>query len=193
MGGGLDEAALTRLGRLGIIPIADEEGLQLLDVAAEIDEAAPVLVHLDHPALRTLAQAGILPPLLRQLVRAPVRRKRAGGRSLARRLASLPEEEWGEVALETVRSEVAAVLGYDSPEAIDTEAAFRDLGFDSLAAVELYNRLCQLTGMRLPTTLGFDYPTPLAVSEYLCEKMGGEKKDGVEEGERSEAEPVEVG
>jgi polyene macrolide polyketide synthase len=189
MGGGLDEAALARLGRLGIIPIADEEGLQLLDVAAEIDEAAPVLVHLDHSALRALAQAGILPPLLRQLVRAPVRRKRAGGRSLARRLASLPEEEWNEVALETVRSEVAAVLGYDSPEAIDTEVAFRDLGFDSLAAVELYNRLCQLTGMRLPTTLGFDYPTPLAVSEYLCEKIGGEEK----EGERSKAEPVEVG
>jgi acyl transferase domain-containing protein/NADPH:quinone reductase-like Zn-dependent oxidoreductase/NAD(P)-dependent dehydrogenase (short-subunit alcohol dehydrogenase family)/acyl carrier protein len=195
MGGGLDEAALARLGRLGIIPILEEEGLQLLDAAAEIDEAAPVPVHLDHSALRTLAQAGILPPLLRQLVRAPVRRKRAGGRSLARRLASLPEEEWGEVVLETVRSEVAAVLGYDSPEAIDTEVAFKDLGFDSLAAVELYNRLCQLTGMRLPTTLGFDYPTPLAVSEYICEKMGGEGKEGAEEGEgeRSEAQPVEVG
>jgi len=195
MGGTLDEAALVRLGRLGIIPIGDEEGLQLLDAAAEIDEAAPVSVHLDHSALRTLAQAGILPPLLRQLVRAPVRRKRAGGRTLARRLASLPEEEWGEVVLETVRSEVAAVLGYDSPEAIDTEVAFKDLGFDSLAAVELYNRLCQLTGMRLPTTLGFDYPTPLAVSKYLCEKMGGEGREGIKEGEgeQPEAQPVEVG
>ncbi len=195
MGGGLDEAALARLGRLGIIPIADEEGLQLLDAAAEIDEAVPVPVHLDHSALRTLAQAGILPPLLRQLVRAPVRRKRAGARSLVRQLASLPEEKWGEVVLETVRGEVAAVLGYDSPEAIDTEVAFKDLGFDSLAAVELYNRLCQLTGTRLPTTLGFDHPTPLAVSEYICEKMGGEEKEGTEDGEseRSEAEPVEVG
>lgn len=193
MGGGLDEAALARLGRLGIIPISGEEGLQLLDAAAEIDEAVPVPVHLDHSALRTIAQAGILPPLLRQLVRAPVRRKRAGGRSLARRLASLPEDEWGEVVLETVRSEVAAVLGYDSPEAIDAEVAFKDLGFDSLAAVELYNRLCQLTGMRLPTTLGFDYPTPLAVSEYLCEKMGGEGKEGIKEGEQLEAQPVEVG
>jgi len=194
MGGGLDQAALARLERLGIIPIGDEEGLQLLDAAAEIDEGVSVLVHLDHSALRTLAQAGILPPLLRQLVRAPVRRKRAGGRSLARRLASLREEEWGEVVLETVRGEVAAVLGYDSAEAIDTEVAFKDLGFDSLAAVELYNRLCQLTGMRLPTTLGFDYPTPLAVSEYVCEKMSGQEKEGVEEGEGepSDAQSVEV-
>jgi polyene macrolide polyketide synthase len=195
MGGGLDRAGLARLERLGIIPIGDEEGLQLLDAAAEINEGVPVPIHLDHSALRTLAQAGILPPLLRQLVRAPVRRKRAGGRSLARRLASLREEEWGEVVLETVRGEVAAVLGYDSAEAIDTEVAFKDLGFDSLAAVELYNRLCQLTGMRLPTTLGFDYPTPLAVSEYVCEKMGGQEKEGAEEGEGepSDAQPVEVG
>ena len=190
MGGGLDEAALARLGRLGIIPIAEQEGLQLLEAAAAIDEAVPVPVHLDHSALRTLAQAGILPPLLRQLVRAPVRRKRAGGRSLARRLASLPQEEWGEVVLETVRSEVAAVLGYDSPEAIDTEVAFKDLGFDSLAAVELYNRLCQLTGLRLPTTLGFDHPTPLAVAEFICEKMGGEEE---KEKDEAAAEPVEVG
>jgi acyl transferase domain-containing protein/NADPH:quinone reductase-like Zn-dependent oxidoreductase/NADP-dependent 3-hydroxy acid dehydrogenase YdfG/acyl carrier protein len=195
MGGSLDEAALARLGRLGIIPIDAEEGLQLFDAAAEIDEATPVPIHLDHSALRTLAQAGILPSLLRQLVRAPVRRKRAGGRSLARRLASLPEEEWGEVVLETVRSEVAAVLGYDSPEAIDTEVAFKDLGFDSLAAVELYNRLCQLTGTRLPTTLGFDYPTPLAISEYVCEKLGGQESENPEEGdsEPSDAQPVEIG
>jgi acyl transferase domain-containing protein/NADPH:quinone reductase-like Zn-dependent oxidoreductase/NADP-dependent 3-hydroxy acid dehydrogenase YdfG/acyl carrier protein len=194
MGGGLDEAVLARLERLGIIPIGKEEGLQLLDAAAAIDEAVPLPVHLDHSALRTLAQAGILPPLLRQLVRAPARRKRSGGRSLTRRLAGLPQEEWGDVVLETVRGEVAAVLGYDSPEAIDTEVAFKDLGFDSLAAVELYNRLCQLTGMRLPTTLGFDYPTPLAISEYLCAKMG-EGKEGAEEkgDEQAEARPVEVG
>ena len=177
MGGGLDEAALVRLGRLGIVPIADEEGLQLLDAVAEIDEAVPVPIHLDHSALRTLAQAGILLPLLRQIARAPVRRKRAANRSLARRLPGLPKEEWGGVVLETVRGEVAAVLGYDSPEAIDPEVAFKDLGFDSLAAVELYNRLCQLTGMRLPTTLGFDHPTPLSVSEYIREEMGGEGAD----------------
>jgi acyl transferase domain-containing protein/NADPH:quinone reductase-like Zn-dependent oxidoreductase/NAD(P)-dependent dehydrogenase (short-subunit alcohol dehydrogenase family)/acyl carrier protein len=196
MGGDLDEAALARLARLGIIPITAEEGLQLLDLATEIDEAFAVPVHLDHSALRTLAQAGILPPMLRQLVRAPTRRKRAGGRSLARRLAGLPREEWGEVVLETVRSEVAAVLGYESPEAIDTEVAFKDLGFDSLAAVELYNRICQLTGLRLPTTLGFDHPTPLAVSEFLCQKMAGEDEsvgeDAAGNGDEVAAAAVEV-
>jgi polyketide synthase 12 len=190
MGGGLDNAARARLGRLGIVPLSDDEGLQLLDAAQEIDRAAVVPVHLDHAALRTLASAGVLPPLLRQLVRAPVRRKPTGGRSLVRRLASLPESDWNEVVLETVRSEVAAVLGYDSPEAIDTQVAFKDLGFDSLAAVELYNRLCQATGLRLPTTLGFDYPTPEAVAEFLCIKMeGGQSPDG----HQTQAESIEVG
>ena len=187
MGADLDEAALARLQRVGIVPLSDEKGLQLLDAAAEIDAATLVPVHLDLSSMRTLAQAGVLPPMLRQLVRAPVRRKRTGGRSLGRRLAALPESEWQEVVLESVRGEVAAVLGYDSAEAIDTQVAFKDLGFDSLAAVELYNRLCQATGLRLPTTLGFDYPTPEAVTEYICTKMASGKE---EEGQRAEAESV---
>jgi acyl transferase domain-containing protein/NADPH:quinone reductase-like Zn-dependent oxidoreductase/NAD(P)-dependent dehydrogenase (short-subunit alcohol dehydrogenase family)/acyl carrier protein len=171
MGGGLEEADLTRLARLGIVPLSGEEGLQLLDFARHVDEPLLVPVHLDVARLRAFAGTGLLPPLLRNLVRAPARRERAGGRSLARRLTGVAESEWSEVVLETVRGEVAAVLGHDSAEEIDPASEFKNLGFDSLAAVELYNRLCQTTGLRLPTTLGFDYPTPAAVAGFICAEM----------------------
>jgi acyl transferase domain-containing protein/NADPH:quinone reductase-like Zn-dependent oxidoreductase/acyl carrier protein len=172
MGGDLDEVALNRLRRVGIVPLSTEKGLQLFDAARRIDEPAVVPVHLDLTALRRFARAGVLPPLLRRLVRAPINRGRSRERSLARRLAAIPEAEWGELVLQTLRSEVAAVLGYDSPEMIDPQVEFKDLGFDSLAAVELYNRLCQTTALRLPTTMGFDYPTPEALAGFLCEQMG---------------------
>ena len=97
---------------------------------------------------------------------------------LARRLASLPQEEWAGFVLEAIRGEVAAVLGYDSAEEIDPETEFKDLGFDSLAAVELYNRLCQATGLRLPTTLGFDHPTPRAVAIFVGAEMAAASGDG---------------
>jgi acyl transferase domain-containing protein/NADPH:quinone reductase-like Zn-dependent oxidoreductase/acyl carrier protein len=171
MAGGLGEADLTRLGRLGIVPLSAEEGLRLFDVARAIDEPLLLPVHLDVARLRTFAASGLLPPLLRNLVRTPARRQRTGGRSLARRLAGMPGDDWHEVVLETVRAEVAAVLGYDSAEEIDPAAEFKDLGFDSLAAVELYNRLCQSTGLRLPTTLGFDHPTPEAMATFIGAEM----------------------
>jgi acyl carrier protein len=77
--------------------------------------------------------------------------------------------------LSAVRSVAAGVLGHDSPEAIDPQATFKDLGFDSLAAVELYNYLCQTTGLQLPTTLGFDHPTPVALAQFLRAQMDGDQ------------------
>jgi NADPH:quinone reductase-like Zn-dependent oxidoreductase/malonyl CoA-acyl carrier protein transacylase/acyl carrier protein len=189
MGGGLDEGDLARLARLGIVPLSSEEGLRLFDVARTVDEPLLVPVGLDVAKLRTFARAGLLPPLLRNLVRTPPRRERTGGRSLVRRLAGMPESERADAVLEAVRGEVAAVLGYDSAEAIDPAAEFRDLGFDSLAAVEMYNRLCQTTGLRLPTTLGFDHPTPQAVATFICAEMeGGLGSEQPAEGERPEAQ-----
>src|SRR5205085_4163333 len=124
-------------------------------------------------ALRAPARAGTLPRLLHGLVRAPPRRGGDAGGSLARRLATLPEAEWDEAIVELVRGEVAAVLGQASGAAVEPQRAFKDTGFDSLGAVELRNRLSAATGIRLPSTLLFDHPTPAAVAKLLRERVQG--------------------
>jgi acyl carrier protein len=123
----------------------------------------------------------VLPALLGGLVRSPPRRADGSG-SLARRLAGLPEAEWDGVVMELVRTQVAAVLGHASPEAIDLGFAFKDLGFDSLAAVELRNRLGHVTGLRLPVTAIFDHPSPTALTGFLRSQI-----EGVSDHDRSEA------
>ena len=131
-------------------------------------------MRLDMSSLRTLARAGMTSPLLRGLVRMPSPRARDGARgSLARRLADVSKDKRAQMVLELVRSEVAAVLGHPSPKAIEVQRAFNDLGFDSLAAVDLRNRLNIATGLRLPATLLFDYPTSAALSRYLLDEAAG--------------------
>jgi acyl carrier protein len=173
MAGELDDMSVARWARMGIVRLSTELGLELFDYAQQLDTALLVPVQLDQAALRTQARTGLLPPLLRGLVRAPARRTESMGTSLAQRLANVPEAERQPVALEMVRAQVAAVLGHAAPEAIDADRAFKALGFDSLAAVELRNRLIQSTGLRLPTTLIFDHPSPGAVAEFLVAEVGG--------------------
>jgi acyl transferase domain-containing protein/NADPH:quinone reductase-like Zn-dependent oxidoreductase/acyl carrier protein len=169
--GGLNEVDRARLGRLGIAALSPREGLELLDAALAIDEPFLVPAHLKFAALRAHARAGMLPPLMQSLVRAPARRELVSSGSLALRISRTPEPERDAVILEAVLSVAASVLGHDSAEAIDRQATFKDLGFDSLAAVELYNYLCRATGLRLPTTLGFEYPTPIALAQFLRAEM----------------------
>ncbi|HEX8074681.1 MAG TPA: SDR family NAD(P)-dependent oxidoreductase, partial [Thermoleophilaceae bacterium] len=173
MAGGLDEVGLARLKRLGLEALQNDEGLDLLDAACARDEPMLLPVHLDVAALRALARAGLLPALLRGLAPAPARRAQDGGGALARRLADVPQGDRDRVLLDVVRAEVAAVLGHASADAVDPERAFKDLGFDSLGAVELRNRLGQASGLRLPSTLVFDHPTPMAVAKLLHERVDG--------------------
>ncbi|MGI8331399.1 type I polyketide synthase [Actinomadura scrupuli] len=172
MAGELGEADLARLGLMGVEPLPTSLGLELFDQARRLDAALLVPVRLDLGALRTQARAGVLPALLRGLVRAPARRAESAGGSLAQRLAGVQEAEREKVVLGLVQAQVAAVLGHSSPGTVDPASAFKELGVDSLAAVEIRNRLTQATGLRLPTTLIFDHPTSAAVAHLLLAEVG---------------------
>ncbi|MFK8844879.1 SDR family NAD(P)-dependent oxidoreductase [Streptomyces sp. Ac-502] len=180
----LAPAERARLGREGVMPIGSSEGLELFDAALALDMAVPVPVRLDPAALRRRATAGNLPPLYRGLVpaagpaaasasAAPAASVDAGA-ELRQRLSGVDEGERHRLLVELVRGQVAGVLGHTSPAAVATERGLMDMGFDSLSAVELRNRLGTATGLRLSTTLVFDYPTPVAIAGHLVERLSAE-------------------
>ncbi|GCE01097.1 type I polyketide synthase [Embleya hyalina] len=171
MTGHLTEADLSRMSRSGMSALTSEQGLELLDRALESHEPALVPIRVDPATLRAGAAKGFGHPLFRGLVRMPTRRVLAAepGRvdSLVERLTTLPEAERHPAVLELIRGHVAAVLGFAGSGAVDPGRAFNEIGFDSLTAVELRNRLMAATGLKLPATLVFDYPTPIVLAGHL--------------------------
>ncbi|MET8853225.1 SDR family NAD(P)-dependent oxidoreductase [Amycolatopsis sp. NPDC004625] len=160
MTGHLDDRARDRLGRSGVRPLDSAQGLALFDRAVTAGPAALVPIALDAAALRRQAADGTVSPLFRGLFPPSARRTAATGGHLG----ELSEE----ALLDLVRTHVAAVLGHASARAIDPGRAFKDLGFDSLTAVDLRNRLAAATGLRLPATLVFDHPTPAVLAAHLA-------------------------
>ncbi|MGW4131971.1 SDR family NAD(P)-dependent oxidoreductase [Amycolatopsis japonica] len=158
-----DSADVERMARAGLGGLSTEEGLELLDAALATGRTLTVPMRLDLTALR----AEEIPPLLSGLVRTRARRAPDGGGAFRARLAGLDADGRDAAILELVRGQVAAVLGHDGAGAIDADVAFLELGFDSLTAVDLRNRLAASTGLRLPPSLVFDHPTPLAVAERI--------------------------
>ncbi|MEU9116147.1 phosphopantetheine-binding protein, partial [Streptomyces sp. NPDC048483] len=163
--------------------LSAEEGVALFDAALGTTEPMALPVRLDLAALR---QQGDVPPLLRGLIRTPGRRTAAVAKAVdaaaafAQRLAGLSAAEGREVVLDAVGGQVVAVLGHAGGTEIDQDRAFLDLGFDSLTAVELRNRLSGLTGIRLPATLLFDFPTPAELVDHLHARIAPEPSSGPE-------------
>ena len=165
----LDAATLARLARLGFGGMSSAEALALMDAALARGEPLVVAARIQRAAL---AAQPTLPPLLQGLVPRRTRRAAArdGATSLGERLSRLPEAERDQALVDLVVGEVAGVLRAE-PRAIDRDRPLRELGLDSLTAVELRNRLGAVTGVRLPATLLFDHPTPSALVGYLRSKI----------------------
>ncbi|MFF1280474.1 SDR family NAD(P)-dependent oxidoreductase [Streptomyces sp. NPDC058299] len=169
----LTDADVARMARAGVRPLSTEAGLRLLDAALATDEALLLPIGLD---LAVLRRAPDVPAVLRALVPARARRtaaSRADSASFAGRLAALGPAERDAALLELVRTQVAAVLGHGSDMTLDPRRSFREVGFDSLTAVELRNRLGTAVGLRLPATLVFDHPDAGALVGHLRTELFG--------------------
>jgi acyl carrier protein len=172
LAGGLGERDRERLARAGLTALAPDRGLALFDAILDQERALAVPMALDIAVLRARRRAGALPAVLHGLAPAPAGSESRGpSRSLADRLAQAPEAEHRDIALDLALTHVAAVLGHASTGAIDPRRPLKELGFDSLAAVELRNQLGFDTGLRLPATLIFDHPTAAAVAQFLLEEL----------------------
>ena len=164
-----DATVAQRVRRTGIPAMPVEEALRLLDTAIEGGDSTVVAARVDVSVLRSHARAGQLPPVFRGLVTEPGRRTTVASQAVswAERVAGLSDADRTQVLMDLVRSQVAVILGHRSSDAINPTRAFQDLGFDSLTAVELRNRINAATGLRLPATLIFDYPTSAALVAQL--------------------------
>nr|WP_269801990.1 type I polyketide synthase [Streptomyces capitiformicae] len=192
-GGMADDAGTTaRMRRGGVLPLDADTAVNVLARVVNAAPPAVLVADLDWadfaPAFTTTRPSpliGALPEARTAVAGAEATsgRTRADDRAgLLGRLTGLTPAEQDRVLLDTVRSCAAAVLGYPGPDAVAAERAFRDLGVDSLTAVELRNGLAALTGVpALAATLVFDYPTPVALARHLREQLLGAA---------SEADPV---
>ncbi|AUG80451.1 hypothetical protein CFP65_5765 [Kitasatospora sp. MMS16-BH015] len=167
LSGGLAEIDRKRMTRLGLRPLSTGDALALFDAALSTDEPVLALTGVDTAALR--APGAEVPPMLRGLVPAARRRvvDHGAASGLAEQLAALSPAGRKQALLDLVRGEVAAVLGHADRSAVVAERAFQEMGFDSLTAVELRNRINAATGLKLPATLTFDHPSPAALVAHL--------------------------
>ncbi|MET9293114.1 type I polyketide synthase [Streptomyces sp. NPDC003077] len=176
----MSRADVARMGRRGLAAMSTAQGLALFDTVLTASARTPVLVAAGIDTEAWDADTGS--PVVRGLVRGqrrPAATAAAPARSLEQDLAGRSSEEQHAMLLELVRRTAAGVLGHDGPEAVPARTGFLEGEFDSLSAVELRTRLNTATGLRLPTTLVFDYPTPDAVAGYLRTRLVSEDTPSV--------------
>ncbi|MCQ4118881.1 type I polyketide synthase [Rhodococcus tibetensis] len=169
----LNAADLDRLQRTGIDTLSPESGLALFDAALAVNRPLIVPIRLSTRSSRSDGES--VPPILRRVL--GIRHRRAAAADaptgLADELRALDPAERHSRVLDIVTTHVAAVLGHDGKEAIDPERAFKQLGFDSLTAVQLRNQLTTATGVRLAATVVFDHPTADALTQELVARLLG--------------------
>ncbi|MFI6744230.1 SDR family NAD(P)-dependent oxidoreductase, partial [Nonomuraea sp. NPDC050451] len=184
-GGGMMEDAGEQLGRSGLRPMAPDAAAMAIGQLVGSGEGHLVVTDIDWerfaPAF-ALARPRPLVSAVPEFTRALDAPAAAGddddGTAFAARLAELPPAKRERLVVSLVRAEAAAVLGHTSDDPVQPDRAFNELGFDSLTAVELRNRLGRATGLKLPATLVFDYPTPLALARFVQDRLSPETPSG---------------
>ncbi|WP_458575929.1 SDR family NAD(P)-dependent oxidoreductase, partial [Streptomyces sp. ALB3] len=173
-GGMIDRLRGTHAGRSsrgGLVALSAQEGVALFDAAVAVDDAVLVPMKLDATSLRGRDGEPALFKGLglggRRSTRRSVASASLGMSTLTERLRGLDDSEQAQTLVELVSAQAAAVLGHTDAGAVPPGRAFKELGFDSLTAVELRNRLGAATGLRLPASLIFDYPTPVLLAGHL--------------------------
>jgi polyketide synthase 7 len=162
----------ARMSRMGLTPLSGRQAHELFDTAVLGERPVVVATRLDQAALA--ANSAALPPLLSQLTTRRTRRvvddtasTMASLTGLRARLEGLSPEQRHSELVEMICSNAAAVLGHLNVADINADTGFQDLGFDSLSAVELRNRLKTATGLTMSPTVIFDHPTPSALAEHF--------------------------
>jgi KR domain/Phosphopantetheine attachment site len=172
----LSDSDRHRLAQNGSRPMSSAEGMELFDAGCRSHHAALVPLRLDYAGLSSRQAEATIHPLLSRLVNTVARRV-AGrspsddGQSLLVQLQRMPAEKRAGFMVDLVHTEAAVVLGHTDSSSIEVQRQFTDLGFDSLLAVHLRNRLSTLVDRPLPATLVFDYPTPTALARHLLEDL----------------------
>ncbi|MBD3009488.1 SDR family NAD(P)-dependent oxidoreductase, partial [Streptomyces sp. 5-10] len=180
-----DDAMERRMRREGMPPMAPESAVAALRQALDLDDTAVTVADIDWENFPRTLTAVRPSPLIAELA-AEAGPGAATGADTARvvtdadsasplgeRLSGLPKAEQDRAILELVRAQVASVLGHGGGEAVAAGRAFKELGFDSLAAIELRNRLNAATGLRLAATLIYDYPNATALADHLRAELLG--------------------
>ncbi|MFE9009723.1 SDR family NAD(P)-dependent oxidoreductase, partial [Streptomyces sp. NPDC007875] len=180
MTGHLGETDRARMAQSGIGAMSGERALGLLDAAVRHGHHHLIAIDLDVRALAGQPALTLPAPLRALAAGGTARRTAATARphtDWAGHLATLPLEEQRRTLLSLVLTHAAAALGHSDPGRIQTERGFLELGFDSLTAIELRNRLTAVTGLRLATTLIFDHPNPAALAAHLHMELAPEDVD----------------
>nr|AAO65806.1 monensin polyketide synthase modules 11 and 12 [Streptomyces virginiae]ANZ52469.1 MonAVIII [Streptomyces virginiae] len=181
MSGRLTDADRARHARAGVVGLGADEGLALLDAAWAGGLPLYAPVRLDLARMRRQAQSHPAPALLRDLVRGGSKSGggavSAGAAALLKSLGAMSDPEREEALLDLVCTHIAAVLGYDAATPVNATQGLRELGFDSLTAVELRNRLSAATGLKLPATFVFDHPNPAELAAQLRQELAPRAAD----------------
>ncbi|NGM15222.1 type I polyketide synthase [Verrucosispora sioxanthis] len=172
----LGDADLVRLRRQGVLPLSSHQGLALFDAALDHDRAVLVPARLAQPSPHTPDAERLASPLLRGLLAASVEgtdptADAAAEPALVQRLRTLPPDEAETVLLDAVRTHTAMVLGHSDIKTAGATTAFKELGIDSLTALELRNKLSAIVGGKLPATMVFDHPNPRALTKFLLTRI----------------------